>query len=136
MNESIKRKWLFSFYIILLATCLSAAISTNIIPKAMTFALALLGCITYYFGYKKKGTKWLSFIISIRIFGILSFFAQIIYYLYTAQLFTILDTISQLTSVSANTYGIIALSGMLVSIYYTYWCYRLRKSNKLQNNVA
>ncbi len=136
MDCFVKKNWLYSFFSLLLMLCLLSAISTSITAKAIIFAASLLGCATYYLGYKKPGTKWLFLVISVRIFGFTVFITQMLYLWYTDQFFLTLETASTTTSVSVNTYGTIALSGTLISLYYTYWCYRLRKSNiKLPDKI-
>ncbi len=68
--QSIKKKWLISFFIVFALRCIETigCIFTGIeFPRLLiTFTqLAIWASLTYYFPYKKGGTKWLSFLLVI-----------------------------------------------------------------------
>ncbi|NGX44415.1 MAG: hypothetical protein KR126chlam5_00882 [Candidatus Anoxychlamydiales bacterium] len=130
--EYIRQNWLISFNII----CLTSWIYLLFFTPSL-FAIIMLtigagfGGVTYYFGYKKRGTAWLSWILVIRAISLIITFCQIIYLIFSHKLNTYLITLASVTGKSAWTVEALWLFGIAMSIYYWVWSFQLRKVNKL-----
>lgn len=130
--EYIRKNWLISFIIICLTSWIYLLFFT---PSILTiFILALgagFGGATYYFGYKKKGIMWLSWILVIRAISLIFTFFQIIYLIFSHKLNTYLINLASVTGKSPWIVEALWVFGIAMSIYYWLWSYQLRKINKL-----
>ncbi|NGX48579.1 MAG: hypothetical protein K940chlam5_00167 [Candidatus Anoxychlamydiales bacterium] len=130
--EYIRKNWLISFIVICLTSWISLLFFTPSLFAIFILAIgAGFGGATYYFGYKKRGTTWLSWILVIRAISLIVTFFQIIYLIVSHKLNTYLINLASVTGKSAWTVEALWLFGLGMSVYYWVWSYQLRKANKL-----
>ena len=129
LEQKIRKYWLISFWISIIFLILSrldlSSLKTVIISSiAKIIAYSIPAYITYYCAYKKKGSKWLLFImfmVSVALiqhllkYYNLSYFSNL--WIYENYIFLI---------IFYCTYLILLLG---VSINFLYWNYRLRNIN-------
>ncbi|MGD2169546.1 MAG: hypothetical protein PVI40_04840 [Chlamydiota bacterium] len=135
MNE-IRKKWLISFVIISTFTFVQTLFMQGSIFKLASIVLLSFGAITYYLGYKKQGTTWLSLVIGVRAVSVCMSFMQISYLLFTKKFSSTLETASSVFMFSPKIYAAFWIIGIFVGAYYTYNCYRLKKINNQQKKAA
>lgn len=130
--EYIKKNWLISFIIICLTSWIYLLFFTPSILAIFILAIgAGCGGATYYFGYKKRGTIWLSWILVIRAISLIFTFFQIIYLIFSHKLNSYLINLASVTGKSPWTVEALWIFGIAMSSYYWIWSYQLRKVNKL-----
>jgi len=130
--EYIRKNWLISFIIICLTSWIYLLFFTPSLLSISILAIAAgFGGATYYFGYKRRGTTWLSWILVIRAISLILAFFQIIYLIFTHELNRYLLALASVTGKSALTVEALWLFGIAMSIYYWVWSFQLRKVNKL-----
>lgn len=130
--EYIRRNWLISFIIICLSSWIYLLFFTpSILAIFILTITACFGGITYYFGYKKKGTIWLLCILVIRAISLVLTFFQILYLIFSHKLNSYLINLASVTGKSVWTVKALWIFGIAMSIYYWAWSYQLRKSNKI-----
>ncbi|NGX34265.1 MAG: hypothetical protein K1060chlam1_00616 [Candidatus Anoxychlamydiales bacterium] len=130
--EYIRKNWLVSFIIICLTSWIYLLFFTpSVLAILMLAPGACCGGVTYYFGYKKKGTTWLSWILVIRAISLIFTFFQIIYLIFSHKLNTYLITLASVTGKSPWIVEALWFFGIGMSVYYWLWSYQLRKINKL-----
>ncbi|PIS00841.1 MAG: hypothetical protein COT84_05165 [Chlamydiae bacterium CG10_big_fil_rev_8_21_14_0_10_35_9] len=135
MNE-IRKKWLISFVIISTFTFVQTLFMQGSIFKLVSIVLLSFGAITYYLGYKKQGTTWLSLVIGVRAISVSMSFMQISYLLFTKQFSSTIEAATSFFMFSPKVYAAFWIGGVFIGAYYTYNCYRLKKMNNQQKNAA
>ncbi len=130
--EHIRKNWLISFIIICLSSWIYLLFFTPSILAILVLAIGTCaGGATYYFGYKKRGTIWLSWVLVIRAISLLFTFSQITYLIFSRKLNSYLINLASVTGKSPWIVEALWIFGISMSIYYWIWSYQLRKINKL-----
>jgi hypothetical protein len=135
MENIVRKKWLIGFCLINMVTVLSLIWSANIIISLVIVLISIgFGGITYFNGYKKRGTSWLSLIVTVRAMSILYTIGLVIYLYFTKAFMTYLSFVSSTIKTSPQTLIAVFLISFSISIYYTICSYKLRKINKLSKS--